>query len=54
MSAFTRLLTFVLVICAAVHVLAAPVVIGLGTQAPANTTWHKALTDMGEAWNKST
>jgi TRAP-type C4-dicarboxylate transport system substrate-binding protein len=54
MSAFTRLFTVVLVVCAAVHVLAAPVVIGLGTQAPANTTWHKALTDMGEAWNKST
>jgi TRAP-type transport system periplasmic protein len=54
MSAFTRLITSTLVVCAAVHVLAAPVVIKLATQAPANTTWHKALTDMGETWNKNT
>jgi TRAP-type transport system periplasmic protein len=46
----------VIVVLAAVGVLAAPaaVVVKLATQAPANTTWHKALTDMGEAWRKST
>jgi len=39
----------------AVRLLAAPpIVVKLATQAPANTTWHKALTDMGDAWNKST
>ncbi|MFI5177284.1 MAG: TRAP transporter substrate-binding protein DctP [Vicinamibacterales bacterium] len=55
MSGFTRSFVTVLVFAAAVRLTAAPpVVIKLGTQAPANTTWHKALTDMGEAWNKGT
>jgi TRAP-type C4-dicarboxylate transport system substrate-binding protein len=35
-------------------VLAAPVEIKLATLAPANTSWHKALLDMGAAWNKDT
>jgi TRAP-type C4-dicarboxylate transport system substrate-binding protein len=34
--------------------LAAPVEIRLATLAPANTTWHKALLDMGNTWNKDT
>ena len=33
---------------------AAPVTIKLATLAPANTTWHKALLDMGDAWTKTT
>ncbi len=33
---------------------AAPVTIKLATQAPANTTWHKALLDMGDTWTKTT
>lgn len=33
---------------------AAPVDIKLATLAPANTSWHKALLDMGATWNKET
>lgn len=33
---------------------AAPVNVKLATLAPANTTWHKALLDMGDAWMKTT
>lgn len=32
----------------------APLVIKLGTFAPANSVWHKALLDMGDAWSKAT
>ena len=32
----------------------APLTIKLATFAPANSSWHKALLDMGEAWTKST
>lgn len=32
----------------------APLTIKLATFAPANSAWHKALLDMGDAWNKST
>lgn len=32
----------------------APLNIKLATQAPANTSWHKALLEMGEAWAKDT
>jgi TRAP-type C4-dicarboxylate transport system substrate-binding protein len=38
----------------AVPVLSAATVIKLATQAPANSSWYKALTDMGEAWRKAT
>ena len=31
---------------------AADVAIKLGTQAPANSSWHKALLDMGAAWSE--
>jgi TRAP-type C4-dicarboxylate transport system substrate-binding protein len=33
---------------------AAPVAVRLGTLVPANTTWDKALRDMGNTWNKDT
>jgi TRAP-type C4-dicarboxylate transport system substrate-binding protein len=32
----------------------APVTIKLATQAPVNSTWHKALLDMGAQWNTGT
>lgn len=38
----------------AVQVLSAATVIKLATQAPQNSSWYKALTDMGEAWKKAT
>lgn len=33
---------------------AAPLTIKLATFAPANSAWHKALLDMGDAWTKTT
>ena len=33
---------------------AADIAIKLGTQAPTNSMWHKALLDMGAAWSKAT
>lgn len=33
---------------------AAPLTIKLATQAPASTSWHKALIEMGDAWAKDT
>ena len=54
MSALKRLAVLTLVVAAAARLLAAPVTIKLATQAPANSTWHKALLDMGAAWNKNT
>ena len=42
-------------IAASIAVLsAAPVNIKLATLAPANTSWHKALMDMGDTWTKTT
>jgi len=32
----------------------APLTIKLATFAPANSAWHKALLDMGDAWTKTT
>jgi TRAP-type C4-dicarboxylate transport system substrate-binding protein len=55
----TRVAGFVAVIMV-VFVLAvparaiAPLTIKLATFAPANSAWHKALLDMGDAWTKST
>ena len=40
--------------CACVLILAAPGEIKLATLVPANTSWHKALLDMGNTWNKDT
>jgi TRAP-type transport system periplasmic protein len=53
----SRLMRFVVAAAAlaAAPLLAAPAtVVKLATQAPANTTWEKALTDMADAWNKGT
>jgi TRAP-type C4-dicarboxylate transport system substrate-binding protein len=56
MSAFKRsALACALALAAGATVLAAPpVMIKLSTFAPANSPWHKALLDMGAAWDKAT
>jgi TRAP-type C4-dicarboxylate transport system substrate-binding protein len=55
MSASKRPLIAALVAAlATVPLLAAPVRINLATLAPASTTWHKALLDMGDTWKKTT
>jgi len=55
MSALKRfLLAAVPVAIAPVLLLAVPGEIKLATLAPANTSWHKALLDMGNTWNKDT
>src|SRR4029453_3529163 len=55
MSALKRFLLVALpVVVAPVLIWAAPGEIKLATLAPANTSWHKALLDMGNTWNKDT
>jgi TRAP-type C4-dicarboxylate transport system substrate-binding protein len=54
MSRIKTLLLVVFPLAAATMVLAAPGEIKLATLFPANTSWHKALLDMGAAWNKDT
>jgi TRAP-type C4-dicarboxylate transport system substrate-binding protein len=54
MSALKRSLVALPLVLAPVLILAAPGEIKLATLAPANTSWHKALLDMGNAWNKET
>jgi TRAP-type C4-dicarboxylate transport system substrate-binding protein len=54
MSALKRFLAAAGVAAALVPVFAAPLEIKLATLAPANTTWHKALLDMGNTWSKDT
>jgi TRAP-type C4-dicarboxylate transport system substrate-binding protein len=54
MSRIKRFWLVVFPLAAASVVLAAPGEIKLATLAPANTSWHKALLDMGAAWNKDT
>lgn len=54
MSALKRSSVLAALVVVAVPVLAAPVTINLGTLVPANTTWSKALSDMGERWRKET
>jgi TRAP-type transport system periplasmic protein len=55
MSALKRfLLAAFPVAVAPALILAAPGEIKLATLAPANTSWHKALLDMGSTWNKDT
>src|SRR6478672_5183727 len=51
-----RLLISCTAIAAAVVTLsaAAPENVRLSTLVPAGTSWHKALLDMGNAWNKDT
>jgi len=55
MSALKRFLlaAFPLAVAPAL-LLAVPGEIKLATLAPANTSWHKALLDMGNTWNKDT
>jgi len=54
MSALKRFLLLASLAAAAVPLFAAPVDIKLATLVPANTTWHKALLDMGNTWSKDT
>ncbi len=55
MSALKRFLLVVLPVVVAPALLwAVPGEIKLATLAPANTSWHKALLDMGHTWNKDT
>src|SRR5205085_1524411 len=55
MSVLKRLFLYVLpLVLAPALLLAAPGEIKLATLVPANTSWHKALLDMGNTWNKDT
>jgi len=54
MSAVKRALLPVATALAVVTLAAAPLEVKLATLVPANTTWHKALLDMGNTWNKDT
>ena len=54
MSGLKRLFVAFSLVVAPALILAAPGEIKLATLAPANTSWHKALLDMGNAWNKDT
>ena len=55
MSALKRFLLAALPVAVAPALIwAAPGEIKLATLAPANTSWHKALLDMGNSWNKDT
>jgi len=54
MSALKRFLLIASLAAAPAVVLAAPGEIKLATLVPANTSWHKALLDMGNTWNKDT
>ena len=56
MFGLKRSLTLALVaVAGSIAVLAAaPLNIKLATLAPANTSWHKALLDMGDTWTKTT
>lgn len=51
----TGLTLLAVAVAAAVTVSArAPLAVKLATFAPANSAWHKALLDMGDAWSKNT
>src|SRR6478752_7071312 len=54
MSALKRFLFALPLVVAPALILAAPGEIKLATLVPANTSWHKALLDMGNTWNKDT
>jgi TRAP-type C4-dicarboxylate transport system substrate-binding protein len=54
MSALKRFLVALPLLVAPALILAAPGEIKLATLVPANTSWHKALLDMGNTWNKET
>src|SRR6476620_8036646 len=54
MSTLKRFLFALPLVVAPALILAAPGEITLATLVPANTSWHKALLDMGNTWNKET
>ena len=54
MSALKRFLILASLAAAPALILAVPGEIKLATLVPANTSWHKALLDMGNTWNKDT
>jgi TRAP-type C4-dicarboxylate transport system substrate-binding protein len=54
MSALKRFLVALPLVVAPALILAAPGEIKLATLVPANTSWHKALLEMGNTWNKET
>ena len=54
MSALKRFLIVASIAAAPALIFGAPGEIKLATLVPANTSWHKALLDMGAAWNKDT
>ena len=54
MSAFRQMLIGAVALLASVPLVAAPVRINLATLAPASTSWHKALLDMGNTWRTTT
>jgi TRAP-type C4-dicarboxylate transport system substrate-binding protein len=54
MSPLKRFVRVLSLAAVPVLLLAAPGEIKLATLAPANTSWHKALLDMGNTWNKET
>lgn len=54
MSANRRTLAAALVAVAIAPLAAAPLNVKLATLAPPNTSWHKALLDLGNSWNKDT
>jgi TRAP-type transport system periplasmic protein len=54
MSGPKPLIAAALVVVATATLGAADVAIKLGTQAPTNSMWHKALLEMGSAWAKAT
>jgi len=54
MSAVKRFLIALPLVVAPALIVAAPGEIKLATLVPGNTSWHKALLDMGNTWNKET
>jgi TRAP-type C4-dicarboxylate transport system substrate-binding protein len=54
MSRLKRFLMLAALAAAPALLVAAPGEIKLATLVPANTSWHKALLDMGNTWNKDT
>lgn len=54
MSRLKRFLTLASLAAVPALLVAAPGEIKLATLVPANTSWHKALLDMGNTWNKDT
>jgi TRAP-type C4-dicarboxylate transport system substrate-binding protein len=53
LRAWSRVVAAAATVGIAAQVLSAATVIKLATQAPQNSSWYKALTDMGDSWNKA-